>query len=44
MRNRGSDVEKALLALNKRGYNVDAFIFNATHWAVFGLQNYLKAA
>lgn len=33
MRNKGSDFEKALLALNKRGYNVDAFILNANQLA-----------
>jgi DNA (cytosine-5)-methyltransferase 1 len=32
LRNKGSDFEKALLALNQRGYNVDAFILNAVHW------------
>ncbi|MDX1945739.1 MAG: DNA (cytosine-5-)-methyltransferase [Pirellulaceae bacterium] len=32
MRNSGSDFEKALVALNERGYNVDAFILNAVHW------------
>ncbi len=31
-RNGGSDFEQALLALNERGYNVDAFILNAVHW------------
>lgn len=31
-RNDGADFEEALLALNQRGYNVDAFILNAVHW------------
>jgi hypothetical protein len=44
MRNSGSDFEEALLALNKQGYNVDAFILNAVHWAVFASQNYATAA
>ena len=30
--NGGADFEEALLALNKLGYNVDAFILNAVHW------------
>ncbi len=32
MRNSGSDFEEALLALNQRGYNIDAFILNAVRW------------
>jgi len=32
IRNSGSDLEKALLALNEQGYNVDAFILNAVRW------------
>lgn len=32
MSNGGRDFEKALLALNEVGYNVDAFILNAIHW------------
>ncbi len=32
LRNKGSDFEQALLALNERGYNVDAFILNAVRW------------
>jgi DNA (cytosine-5)-methyltransferase 1 len=31
-RHEGADFEEALLALNQRGYNVDAFILNAVHW------------
>ncbi len=43
-RNNGSDFEQALLALNKRGYNVDAFILNAVHWVVTASQNHSIAA
>lgn len=32
LRNQGADFEEALLALNKCGYTVDAFILNAWHW------------
>ncbi len=31
--NGGKDFETALLALNQLGYDVDAFILNAVHWA-----------
>lgn len=31
-RHRGKDFETALLAMNKLGYVVDAFILNAVHW------------
>lgn len=31
-RNEGADFEEALLALNDRGYVVDALILNAVHW------------
>jgi hypothetical protein len=43
-RNGGSDLEQALLALNQRGYNVDAFILNAVHWTTRASQNYFTAA
>jgi DNA (cytosine-5)-methyltransferase 1 len=32
MRNRGQDLEQALLALNKLGYAVDVVVLNAVHW------------